>query len=264
MKPLLSIALALAALFSVSCETLQTNAKPQAAPTPAYQNTGVVYHGKASWYSVKTNGGYATASGERFNEWADTAAHKTLPLGTRVKVTNLNNGMNKVVRINDRGPYITGRIIDVSLGVAHDLDFVNRGVVPVTVEIVKKTAVPSTPPKPEAKSLFTRSTPKSAKPGTSRLNQSKTSGSRELPKLDDAFEKMAKALQGSASHRSGSPGKRSKDLQLRARLGEFGKALKDQVVEHKAKNGHRSQKSKGTNRSGGAGYGLRSVLHRRK
>lgn len=261
MKPLFSISLALAALFSVSCETLQTQAKPQTPSAPTYQNTGVVYHGKASWYSVKTNGGYATASGERFNEWADTAAHKTLPLGTRVKVTNLNNGLNKVVRINDRGPYITGRIIDVSLGVAHDLEFVNRGVVPVTVEIVKKTPVPSTPTKSEPKGLFARSSSKSAKPNATRTAQSNKPSSREFPKLDTAFENVTKVFQRKSDQRAGNSRKGSNDLQLRARVGEFGKTLKDHLVAENAKKSHRSQKAKSANRTG---TGFRAIQHRRK
>ncbi|MGJ8644347.1 MAG: septal ring lytic transglycosylase RlpA family protein [Luteolibacter sp.] len=97
-----------------------------------------VLHGKASWYSVKTNFGTATASGERFSNDAATAAHKTLPMGTMVRVTNLNNNKSEIVKINDRGPYIKGRIIDVSIGTAEKLGFVNRGVVPTKVEVLHK------------------------------------------------------------------------------------------------------------------------------
>lgn len=71
--------------------------------------------GKASWYGPGFHG-KKTASGERFNQHALTAAHKTLPLGSHVKVTNLSNGHSVVVRINDRGPYAHGRIIDLSKG----------------------------------------------------------------------------------------------------------------------------------------------------
>ena len=89
-----------------------------------------------SFYSIRTNGGRHTASDERLSNGANTAAHKTLPMGTMVKVTNLINGRSEVVRINDRGPYIKGRIIDVTVGVAKKLDFINAGVVPVEVEIL--------------------------------------------------------------------------------------------------------------------------------
>lgn len=71
--------------------------------------------GTASWYGPGLHG-RKTASGERFNQYGLTAAHKTLPLGSRVKVTNLANGRSVIVKINDRGPYVHGRIIDLSQG----------------------------------------------------------------------------------------------------------------------------------------------------
>lgn len=95
-----------------------------------------VHHGKASWYSIKTNYGTATASGEVLCNHAPTAAHKTLPMGTKVRVINMANNKSEVVTINDRGPFIKGRIIDVTIGTAKKLDFVNRGVVPVKVEVL--------------------------------------------------------------------------------------------------------------------------------
>ncbi len=97
-----------------------------------------IQHGKASYYSIRCNGGTRTASGERLHNEAATAAHKTLPMGTRVRVTNLANGKSEVVRINDRGPYIRGRVIDVTVGVARRLGFVSRGVVPVRLEVIKE------------------------------------------------------------------------------------------------------------------------------
>jgi rare lipoprotein A len=95
-----------------------------------------IEHGKASWYEIKCNGGTHTASGKKLNDWAMTAAHRTLPMGTKVRVTNKENGRSVVVTITDRGPYIKGRIIDVTKGVAHKLKFINSGVVPVKVEIL--------------------------------------------------------------------------------------------------------------------------------
>lgn len=97
---------------------------------------GTLHTGKASWYEIKCNGGTATASGEKLNDWAMTAAHKTLPMGTKVRVTNKDNGRSVVVRINDRGPYMKGRIIDVTKGVAQKLGFIKKGVVPVKVEVL--------------------------------------------------------------------------------------------------------------------------------
>lgn len=104
---------------------------------PGYQ-VKKVEHGKASWYSIRTNRGTKTASGERLDERAPTAAHKTLPMGTKVRVTNLVNGNAEIVRINDRGPFIKGRIIDVTIGTAERLGFVRSGVVPVKVEVLRK------------------------------------------------------------------------------------------------------------------------------
>jgi rare lipoprotein A len=79
--------------------------------------------GGASWYALHSK----TASGERMNPAAMTAAHRSLPFGTKVKVTNKKNGKSVVVRINDRGPFIKGRVIDVSKGAAQKLGFINAG-----------------------------------------------------------------------------------------------------------------------------------------
>ena len=89
-------------------------------------------HGKASYYWQPQ----AVASGGRFNPNALTAAHKTLPFGTRVRVTNKRNGKSVVVRINDRGPYIKGRIIDLSRRAAGVIGMRAAGVVPVSVKIL--------------------------------------------------------------------------------------------------------------------------------
>lgn len=91
--------------------------------------------GYASWYG-KTFHGKTTASGEAFDMYAITAAHRTLPFGTKVKVINRNNGRSVVVRINDRGPSIRKRIIDLSYAAANKIDMVADGVVPVTLRVV--------------------------------------------------------------------------------------------------------------------------------
>ena len=89
-------------------------------------------HGKASYYWQPQR----VASGGWFNPNAMTAAHKSLPFGTRVRVTNLRNGRSVVVRINDRGPYIKGRIIDLSRAAAGKIGMRKAGVVPVRVQII--------------------------------------------------------------------------------------------------------------------------------
>lgn len=88
--------------------------------------------GKASWYSMGTK----TANGERMNASALAAAHRSLPFGTRVKVENLNNGKSVVVRINDRGPFTGGRVIDLTRGAAERIGMVRSGVAPVKVTVV--------------------------------------------------------------------------------------------------------------------------------
>ena len=91
--------------------------------------------GKATWYGPGLNGN-KTANGEIFDMYGMTAAHKKLPFGTIVVVTNLKNDKSVVVRINDRGPFTAGRIIDLSYGAAYLIDMVRDGVVPVKVEII--------------------------------------------------------------------------------------------------------------------------------
>lgn len=93
--------------------------------------------GKASFYANKFNG-RKTASGERFRNSALTAAHKTLPFGTTVKVTNVKNGKSVKVRINDRGPFVAGRIVDLSSRAARTIDMHKEGVGTVKVQYKKK------------------------------------------------------------------------------------------------------------------------------
>ena len=93
--------------------------------------------GKASFYADKFNG-KKTASGEKFRNSKLTAAHKTLPFGTKVKVTNLKNGKTVKVIVNDRGPFVAGRIIDLSKKAAKKIDIVNAGVGSVKITYKKK------------------------------------------------------------------------------------------------------------------------------
>lgn len=97
--------------------------------SPAAAETGV-----ASWYGPGFHG-RTTASGERFDQNAATCAHRTLKFGTRVRVTNLRNGRSATCRVNDRGPFIRGRIIDVSRGVAVRLGMIKSGTARVRVDV---------------------------------------------------------------------------------------------------------------------------------
>jgi rare lipoprotein A len=92
-------------------------------------------YGLASYYG-KDFHGRKTASGETFNMYDMTAAHKRLPFGTKVRVTNLKNGQSVVVRINDRGPFVHGRIIDLSYAAAKEIGLVEMGVTKVRVEVL--------------------------------------------------------------------------------------------------------------------------------
>ncbi|MBL7857284.1 MAG: septal ring lytic transglycosylase RlpA family protein [Cyclobacteriaceae bacterium] len=94
-----------------------------------------VQTGKASFYADKFDG-TPTASGEKYRHNKLTAAHKTLPFGTKVRVTNQANNQSVEVIINDRGPYVEGRIIDVSKAAAEKLGFVNQGLADVTLEVI--------------------------------------------------------------------------------------------------------------------------------
>lgn len=95
--------------------------------------------GKASYYAPKFNG-KKMANGARFNPNSNSAAHKTLPLGTTARVTNLENGKTAEVKIDDRGPYHGGRVIDVSPKVAEKLDMKKEGTAPVVVQPVQVPA----------------------------------------------------------------------------------------------------------------------------
>ena len=98
---------------------------------------GFVQTGKASWYGSKFHG-RPTASGEIYNMYKKSAAHKTLPLGTYVKVLNLSNKKETVVRINDRGPFVKGRVIDLSYAAAKEIDLISIGVSDVKVIALAK------------------------------------------------------------------------------------------------------------------------------
>ena len=98
---------------------------------PTYDEEGL-----ASWYGPNFHG-KSTANGERFNQWAMTAAHKTLPMPSIVRVTHKGNGKSIVVRINDRGPFVDERIIDLSRAAAEELGIIGTGTAPVRVEYLK-------------------------------------------------------------------------------------------------------------------------------
>jgi rare lipoprotein A len=104
-----------------------------ASTNPAAQS--VFQTGIASYYHSSLHGN-TTANGEVYDENELTAAHRSLPFGTEIRVRNLENGKSVRLRVNDRGPFVSGRIVDVSYRAAQILDFVRQGLVDVTIEIV--------------------------------------------------------------------------------------------------------------------------------
>ena len=124
-KPLVTLILATLTLFLLSCTQHYPTGKPV-----HYEATG-----NASWYGPDF-AGKKTANGERFNPGDLTAAHRTLPFNTRLKVTNLKNGKSVIVRINDRGPYADGRIIDLSRAAAKKIGMLNSGTARVKLNTV--------------------------------------------------------------------------------------------------------------------------------
>jgi rare lipoprotein A len=104
-------------------------------PARVDSRPGVVEVGTASWYGPGFHGN-RTSSGEIYDQYDMTAAHQTLPLGTRVAVTNLSNGREVEVRINDRGPFVKGRSIDLSYAAARSLGAIGPGTIPVRIEVL--------------------------------------------------------------------------------------------------------------------------------
>jgi rare lipoprotein A len=126
----------------------------------AWMNTPILaassQFGVASWYGPGFQG-RPTASGPPFNMNAMTCAHRELPLGTRVRVTDLVNSRTVVLKVNDRGPYVGGRVLDVSRAAAEYLGFRNAGVAPVRIEIVSYPRPrPTIPPGPDIVASATR------------------------------------------------------------------------------------------------------------
>ncbi len=102
---------------------------------PSVVKVGDIFNGTASWYGDAFHG-KLTSNGEYYNMHDLTAAHKTLPINTLVKVTNLRNNQSTTVRINDRGPFVDSRIIDLSFAAAQDIDMIKKGTALVKLEVI--------------------------------------------------------------------------------------------------------------------------------
>ncbi len=124
---------ALAVAAAVGIVTAPGSSSAQASESLRVAQT---VSGPASWYGARFHG-RRTANGERFDKNAMTAAHRSLPFGTRVRVTNQRNGRTVVVRINDRGPFVGNRVIDLSRAAADAVGMVRSGVAPVQLDILQ-------------------------------------------------------------------------------------------------------------------------------
>jgi rare lipoprotein A len=122
------------ALLLAACAPEAPPPPPPAPPAPSFSQVGV-----ASYYAAKFEN-HKTADGERFKSDGYTAAHRTLPLGTMVRVTNLKNYRSVIVRINDRGPFARHRIIDLSPAAARALDIRDQGLMRVRIDVVNEEA----------------------------------------------------------------------------------------------------------------------------
>jgi rare lipoprotein A len=121
----------------------KVSVEPESQKPPPKRRVKHALNGTASWYGPGFHG-KKTASGEIYDQTKLTAAHKTLPLGTKARVTNLENGNAVEVEINDRGPFVKGRIIDLSRAAAGILGLVEDGVAPVKVEVIEDSGVSET------------------------------------------------------------------------------------------------------------------------
>jgi rare lipoprotein A len=143
---------------------------PQAPAAGEQGGAGYTEQGIASWYGFPFQGRRAS-DGEIYDMNQMTAAHRTLPFNTIVRVTNLNNGMQTEVRIIDRGPFVEGRIIDLSLAAAKAIDMVGTGTAPVRLEMIsagpiETPPVPAAPPPNPAEPAETSASPVAASPST--------------------------------------------------------------------------------------------------
>ena len=148
-------ALAAVLLLLVSCGG-KKKPESQFPPTPL---KGGVQEGISSWYGKEFDG-RPTASGERFDMYALTAAHRTISLGSTVSVTNLENGRSAILRVNDRGPFIQGRILDCSYGAAKELGFSGAGLARVRIEMVSEAPEKRRPGAAAGREIYSAKIPK--------------------------------------------------------------------------------------------------------
>lgn len=179
--------LCLFAVVLAGCSTVIVDRSPETGQAEIYNSKPThVEEGIASWYRD-----HRTASGERFNINALAAAHKTLPFGTKVRVIDLKTHKSIIVRINDRGPYKKGRIIDLTVGAARQLGTYERGIAKVRIEVLREIPILTKPnikdrnPRPAASPSPTPSKPAAKptpKPSAAKPKPTATPASKPSPK----------------------------------------------------------------------------------
>jgi len=242
--PLFAV-LALVSLFLGGCVTprkLITDPAPSAEsgdseklPSIYNPHPTSVLHGKASYYWEPQ----PTASGERFNPNKLTAAHKTLPLHSVVRVTNLSNLKSVVVRINDRGPYIRGRVIDLSRAAAEKISMTKAGVVQVRIDVFKKIQILSHPNR--------------------RLKINPQTGAFASANLSESMEKKSAVSKSAATDDTQSTAKTKSDSPTVKPVAKAKPGSSTVKSKGKKKSGSAKVKSKGKKKSGS-----KSVKSKRK
>ena len=189
--------------------------------------------GKASFYSRRATGA-RTSSGERLHHNDFTCAHRTHPFGTKLRVKNLNNGKEVVVRVNDRGPFGRGRIVDLSWGAAKALGMLSHGVVPVEVTPVDKKKVSSEDKEPTSdKRLKEESGERKGKASAKKKGKHKAKKGATIGKK---HKKKGSKLKGSAKVRHSAAAKHVKSKKKHVKLKE--KHVKSEKKHVKSKKKH--------------------------
>jgi rare lipoprotein A len=196
-----------------SCETARSREDPGDPYWGPTHTTGRSEYGKAAWYGLVGN---HTSSGEMLDTVTATAAHRTLPLHSYAKVTNLDSGRSLIVKINDRGPYTRGRIIDLSPRAAEQLEVKQAGVVPVVVEPVAKGN--ELGPQRSAPNNRAAATPTAATPEMreARAEVSATKASPAPVWVDPRIEQPAPNNQATATPAAATPEVREARAEVRA------------------------------------------------
>lgn len=152
-------------ILLTGCQSLKTVTTPRPQSAQIYNPTPIfVQEGIASWYGGRWIG-RLTANGEHYRAGDITAAHKTLPFNTPVRVTDMKTGASIIVRINNRGPYVKGRIIDLSVAAAKRLGTYDRGLARVRIEALREIPLMEKPNIPPSKSKLARQASKNHEAG---------------------------------------------------------------------------------------------------